>query len=593
VRSLNQLGRAFAEQSDHKAAISVLRRAIELRPQSAELHNNLGLSLLGDMQLDAAIGAFRAAVILRSDYSQALFNLGNALQDKGMPAEAIDSYRRALAAQPDSAETWHALGTALRTNGQLDEAIASYQKAIDLGFNSFEVYSNLGTAVRTAGDIDNAIRYLRRAVELKPCSIACHNLLYSIHLHPDYDARRIYEEHQRWNRACAEPEAASIAPHENDRTPDRRLRVGYVSPDFRRHSVGGFMLPLLSNHDPAEVEIYCYSDVLRPDAMTAQLRQQTSVWRDISGIRDEQVADIVRTDRIDILVDLTMHLAGSRLLMFARKPAPVQVTYLAYCSTTGLRTMDYRLTDPYLDPPGGDDTVYSEKSHRLPKTYWCYAPQPEAPPVGPLPASTPGHVTFGCLNNFAKISPPVLALWQQLLHVLPASNLILHCDEGRHRQRLRDQFQAIGVNPQRVQFVHRLPLNQYYELHRQIDIALDPFPYSGGTTTLDALWMGVPVVSLVGQTAVSRGGLSVLSNAGLPELVARTPEQYIRIAADLANDLPQLGRLRSSLRDRMRSSPLLDPATFARDVEQAYRQIWVAWCTLHQKRERGLGQTGN
>jgi predicted O-linked N-acetylglucosamine transferase (SPINDLY family) len=388
----------------------------------------------------------------------------------------------------------------------------------------------------------------------------------------------------RWEQTYARPLEAQIEAHTNDRSQDRtstrsvesRLRVGYVSPDWREHPIGRFMLPLLSNHDHERFEIFCYSDLARPDALTKRLRDLADVWRDTAGLPDDRVARLIRADRIDILVDLTMHMAGSRLLTFARKPAPVQVTYLAYCGTTGLPTIDYRLTDPYLDPPGSDERFYSEWSVRL-RSYWCYEPLDGAPDVQLPPAQLAARVTFGCLNNFCKVSPESLATWCRLLRALPSSRLLLHAAEGVHRERLRKRAAAEGIEPQRIEFVGTFPVAKYLEQYHRIDIALDPFPYPGGTTSCDALWMGVPVVTLPGVTAISRGGLSILSNLELPELVAASPDEYVRIAAELAANLPRLADLRATLRERMRISPLMDAPGFARDIEAAYRRMWQEW----------------
>jgi protein O-GlcNAc transferase len=583
VEALNNLGCALQRQSDRTSAVPIFQRAIQLRPELPELHNNLGTALLAGGDPDAAIDAFGRALALRPDYPEAHFNLGNALLARHMLPDAIASYRKALAMRQDYAEAWHNLGNALKESGQFDESIDCYRKAVELGFKSFEVWGNLGAALRTTGDLDEAIECFRRGAEMKPRSVAAENLLYSIHLHPDYDSCRIFEEHASWNQQSAQALSPPTHVHANRGAadPDKRLRIGYVSPDFRRHPVGGFLLPLFSNHNRAQVEVCCYSDVRQPDPMTDELRRYASIWRDVAGLTDEQLADLVRADRIDILVDLAMHTENNRLLVFARKPAPIQLTYLAYCSTTGLTTMDYRLTDSYLDPPDGDDSVYSERSIRLAKTYWCYAPRPEAPPVGRLPALLQGHVTFGCLNNFAKVSRPTIAAWQGLLLEVSNSVLILHSHEGSHRQRLADRFSNSGIDPGRVVFVDRLSLGDYFAQYQRIDIALDTFPFNGGATTLDALWMGVPVVTLAGQTAVGRGGVGILSNAGLQELIAESLERYIQICRDLALDLPRLAHLRSTMRARIASSPLMDAKGFAQSVEAAYRQAWKQGSLIH------------
>ena len=325
-------------------------------------------------------------------------------------------------------------------------------------------------------------------------------------------------------------------------------------------------------------EIFCYDTMSRPDAVTERCRSQVDVWRELAGRTDEEVARVIRGDRIDILVDLTMHLANSRLLVFARKPAPIQVTYLAYCGTTGLSTMDYRLSDPYLDPPGEEDGCYSEETIRLPETYWCYQPAIVPPPPSPLPALQAGHLTFGCLNNFGKITAPCLEAWSRLLQAIPEARLLLHAQEGGHRDRVWDYLEERGVGRDRLTFVGRSTIEEYLRLYERIDVGLDPFPYGGGTTTCDALWMGVPVVSLAGQTAVGRGGLSILSNVGLPELVGHDVSEYASIASRLAQDRPRLCELRSTLRSRMQRSPLMDAPRFARGVEAAYRTIWQRFC---------------
>jgi predicted O-linked N-acetylglucosamine transferase (SPINDLY family) len=356
------------------------------------------------------------------------------------------------------------------------------------------------------------------------------------------------------------------------------LRVGYVSPHFRQHPVGRFLLPLLENHDHAAFEILCYSGDWRRDEITERLQRASDGWRCTVGVSDEELARLIREDRIDILVDLTMHMENSRLLVFARKPAPIQVTYLAYCSTTGVETIDYRLTDPYLDQPNEDPHFYSEESVHLPRTYWCFEPPADAPAAAELPASANGRITFGCLNNFAKVTAPALAAWAEILGSVAGSKLLLHCPPGGHRQRVLADLAARGINANRVEFVARVAFQEYLRLHNRIDIALDPFPYAGGTTTCDALWMGVPVVSLAGQTAVSRAGLSLLSNVGIPELAASTREEYVRLGASLARDLPRLSELRRTLRQRMRRSPLMNAPQFARDVETEYRMMWAKWC---------------
>jgi protein O-GlcNAc transferase len=338
------------------------------------------------------------------------------------------------------------------------------------------------------------------------------------------------------------------------------------------------MLPLLATHDHAKFEIRCYSDVTDGDSTTEQLRKHADVWRETWSLSDAKLADLIRDDRIDILVDLLMHAKGSRMLTFARKPAPVQVSYLSYASTTGLEAMDYRLSDPYLDPPEADESLYTETTIRLPSTFWCFQPSAQMPEIAPLPASTNGYVTFGCLNNFWKVTPETRTAWMQLLDRVPNSRLVIHCYEGSHRQKLLEPFINEGIGPERIEFVGFLPIRQYFEQYNRIDIALDPFPYCGGTTTCESLWMGAPVVTVLGQTAVGRAGYSILSNIGLGALVARDVEQYLGLAEELAGYLSRLSELRGSLRSSMQSSPLMDAPRFARDIENAYRTMWRRRC---------------
>jgi predicted O-linked N-acetylglucosamine transferase (SPINDLY family) len=343
------------------------------------------------------------------------------------------------------------------------------------------------------------------------------------------------------------------------------------------------MLPLLRNHDHERFEIVCYADSRATDDVTQIIRPLADQWHETWRLSDAQIAEKIRADRIDILVDLDMHAKASRLLAFARKPAPVQVTYLSYCSTTGLETIDYRLTDPHLDPPTGDDSVYCEKTIRLPNTFWCFDPSIPMPEVNPLPALSAGHITFGCMNNFWKISPPTLQMWVEILLKIPNSRLLLHAHPGAHRERFRRRLAERGVDPGRVEFVGFQPAHQYFQTYHGIDIALDPHPYGGGTTSCETLWMGIPIVTLPGNTAVSRAGKSILSNVGLPDLIAQSPGHYVQISTALAQDLPRVADLRSALRQKMRGSPLMDAPAFTRGIESAFRQMWVAWCEIHPR----------
>jgi predicted O-linked N-acetylglucosamine transferase (SPINDLY family) len=607
--ALHLLGVILHQSGQHAEALDLLRRATTARPRSAVYHNSLGVALKDRGDLQAAAVSYRRAVELEPDYPDAQLNLarvlralgdlasaaiayqraaalapdvfeihsslGDTCSELGRLPEAIASYGRALELKPDAVSVYNNLGNAWQLAGNPDAAAACYRKALTLQPNRVESLTNLGTVLKNQGYLEEAAELYRRVLTLEPTQVAAHsNLLYALTFSADVDPAVLGAESRRWNEIHARPLAAQIRPHPNDRTPDRRLRVGYVSPDFREHPVGRMLLPLLEAHDHREFEIYAYSSVAAPDALTARARAAVDLWRDVFPLNDEQLAALVREDQIDILVDLTMHMAGSRLLVFARRPAPVQVTYLAYCGTTGLEAIDYRLTDPYLDPPGADESCYAEQSIRLPETYWCYRPTIEPPPVGPLPAAATGCVTFGCLNNFCKVSTSALETWARLLAAVPGARLLVHAHPGSHRQRALAVLAQHGVSPDRLEFIDFMPAVEYFRVYQRIDVALDPFPYGGGTTTCDALWMGVPAVTLAGRTAVGRGGVSILSNIGLPEFIAHDPAEYVRLATDLATDQTRLAQLRAGLRDRLRNSPLTDAPRFARNVEAAYRTMW-------------------
>ncbi len=513
---------------------------------------------------------------------QSLTNLGNALTAQGDLDEAIAAYQRAVFLDPAFALARNNLGTTYRAQGKLDEAAHCFREVLRHDPAFAEAHVNLGDVLQAQGKLDQALNCYREALCLKAdpavLAVAHSNLIFLMYYQDAHDPAAIYRECQRWNERHARALAQAIEPHTNDRVRDRRLRIGYISPDFRNHALSFFIMPLLANHDRSQFEVFCYANVVRPDAITDRMRGLADVWRSIVGLTDQQVAGLVRQDQIDILVELTMHSAGNRLLVFARKPAPVQIAWLGINGTTGLSTIDCRLTDPFLDPPGCNDSVYSEETVRLPETHWCYDPLTDEPPVNALPAGDNGFFTFGCLNNFMKVNDGVLSLWARVLDSVPNSRLLLLAPRGEGRENAIASLQRLGAAHDRVTFVDHRPRPEYLRLYHDIDLGLDTFPYNGHTTGLDGLWMGVPSVTLVGKTVVGREGYSQLCNVGLQELAAETADQYVQIAVNLAGDLPRLQRLRSSLRQRMLNSPLMDAVRFVRHMERVYRQKWQGWC---------------
>ena len=551
-------------------------------PEHTDALHLLGVIALQTGHFEQALKLVRQAVSLRPDGAIYQSNLGQILERLGRFDDAERSYQTAISLDSACAEAMNNLGRLLKDQDRLSEAESLFRKAIESNPDYAEPHTNIGNLLKDRGDLDGAIAAYRRAIELRPDLSMLHsNLLLTLHYHSDYSSVDLANEHRKWAERHVSA-AAGRAPYGNDPSPDRRLKIGYVSPDFREHAVARFLLPLLKNHDRQTVELFAYADVPQPDSMTAKLRSQCDHWRDIGAMNDSQLADAVRDDRIDILVDLAAHSGRNRLLAFALKPAPVQVTYLAYCSTTGVDAIDYRLTDRFLDPPGTDQTVYSEHSIYLPHCYWCYPAPALTPDRQPPSDRLPGPPTFGCLNNFAKVTDATLRLWTQLLTRVQEAQLLVYAQGDWHRERVRSAFRQASLSEKRLTFVGWQSFDRYLDSYRQIDVALDPFPYTGGTTTCDALWMGVPVVTLAGRTAVSRGGATLLSNVGLPELVAYDEAEYVDIASGLLHDSDRLAALRRDLRARLEASPIMDGPLFVRGLEAAFRTMWHQWCETRQ-----------
>lgn len=571
------LANALKELNQWDQAITHYVQAISLAPRFADALFNLGSIYQRQGKLEEAEALLRRAVEAAPAFHEAWCTLGSIVRERGNLVEAEGLYRRAIALRPDFAFAYNNLANTLRDLDRLPEAMAAMEAALQRLPNEAGICANYGGLLKDQGRMDEAIQLLVRAAQLdlnNPAVLS--NLLYFLHFHPDYDGKALFRQHQLYEDRFGRPQKEQIRPHLNNRDPDRRLRIGYVSGDFYNHPVGRFMAPLLEHHDPRQVEVFAYSGRRVGDAFTQRLAARCHAWRNTVGLGHDQLAELIRADGVDILVDLSMHMASNRLPVFARKPAPVQVTYLAYASTTGLSAIDYRLTDPFIDPPDSPNLQwYAEKSVWLKETYWAYEPLPEATaPLGPLPMASRGYVTFGNLNNFCKASVPALKAWVDLLERVENSRLILHARQGDGRTRLLNYATARGIDPARISFAGFLPAAEYFALHQEIDIALDPFPYTGGATTCDALWMGAPVVTLAGRTAVGRSGVSLLTNVGLPELIAPDVAAYIDLAAGLARDPSRLAELRAGMRERMQASPIMKPERFAREVEQAFRTMW-------------------
>jgi protein O-GlcNAc transferase len=575
------LGIALYDQRYFAAAERVLNQTLARHPHDADAAFNLGNALHALGRAPEAVDRYRQAVSLRAGYLDALINLGNVQTELGDFASGLAAYDAAILAQPRSVVALNNAGCLMRTLGRIDEAEALLLRAQAVDPGRAALYDNLGNVYKDAGALDHAIDCFRKALELDPAAAATHgNLAYALSFQSP-SPEPILEECLRWNERFA----AGLHPRLRTGTGTgsasssgsgearHRLKIGYVSPDFRDHCQSLFTIPLLSQHDHECFEITCYSSVKRPDSFTQRIAGYADVWRDVRPLDDETLCRVIREDGIDILVDLTMHMAGGRPLLFARKPAPVQIAWLAYPGTTGMSAMDYRLSDPRLDPEGYD-AHYRERTLRLADSFWCYDPLTDGPEVSALPAIERGYLTFGCLNNPCKLTHHTLQLWGGVMRAVPTARLVLMAPQGRHRLRLLQRLAEQSIAADRIDFLPFQPREDYLRAYRQIDLGLDTFPYNGHTTSLDSLWMGVPAVTRVGNTSVGRGGLSQLFQLGQADLAAESDDEFVGIAVALSKDPSRLAQLRAGLRSRMRQSALMDAPRFARQIEAAYRTAW-------------------
>ena len=616
AEALNNLGGAWLQKRDFPAAIDALQHAVTVRPDYAEGYYNLGLAYKNSYRLDEALVCFQNAVSLNADYAEpyamlalthadmgqhaqalawcektlamwpdspaANFNLGVAYTNMSRLPDAVACFEKAIALKPHFADAYNNLGVAFKEQGRFDESVRCFERAIVLRPTFAEAYNNLGSALKDQGKPDQSRQQYENAIALAPDYAAAHNnLLLSMQYAAGITQQQLYELHLRFSNQFEPPLAAQRIKHVPGTERAKRLKIGYVSPDFRRHAVAFFIEPILAHHDKNEVEVFCYYSHTVIDEFTDRIRSQADHWIVCHGMPDQQLAERIAADGIDILVDLAGHSAGNRLLAFARKPAPVQVSYIGYPSTTGLRSIDYRITDGYAEPPGQSEHVNVETLWRLPEVFCCYAAHPSSPPViDHPPFEDNGHITFGCFNNYAKVSDPAIALWSRIMAKVPGSMLmmeILGLDNPGKREEVEQRFARHGIDPARLILIVNDRKNQFV-LYNRIDIALDPFPCNGGTTSFDTLWMGVPFVTLAGTNFISRLGVTILHNGGLDELIASSEQEYIEFASALALDPARLRAMRSGLRERTRASPLMDIRRFTRHLEQAYRDMWGRWC---------------
>ncbi|MBT9613718.1 MAG: tetratricopeptide repeat protein [Burkholderiales bacterium] len=602
-------------QMQGKNALDASKKAAKLLPDDAEAHNNLGSALQDVGQLDGAVASYRRALEIKFDYADAHYNLGIALKGLGQLNDAIASYRKALSLNPHDADAYFNLGIALYDLGQIDAAVASYRNALICNSQAADVHYNLGLALQDQGLLDDAVVSYRQVLKIKPvfadayCNLgvtlaklgrleeaitsyakaleidenlfaAGRSYLAALLYRTDISVDSLFEELSRFAVKMSAGLPEIKRPFANSRGTHRKLRIGYVSSDFRHHPVGRNIQPLIGLHDRNQFEIYLYGDVKRPDGMTDYFKGAVDGWRSIAGLSDHAAAEMIRRDKIDILVLLAGRFDENRPLIAACRAAPVQVSFHDPI-TSGLKAMDYLLTDHGLSPHDTQER-FSEHLIHLP-TFYVHPPMTEAPEVSPLPAREKGYITFGSFNNPAKVNERVVALWARVLHLVPGSRLRLKYKNIFGNESLRrhylDRFLAHGIEAVRVDLVSASDTgSQHLARYADIDIALDTFPFTGSTTTFEALWMGVPVVTLLGDHMVARWSGAMLKKLKLAELVAHTEDEYVELARHLAQDLERLQALRAGLRERVAHSPLCDEKGRTHQIERTYRWMWAKWC---------------
>jgi predicted O-linked N-acetylglucosamine transferase (SPINDLY family) len=582
AEAYNNLGNILKDLVKPNEAIKNYNKAIQLKPDYAEAYNDLGVALQELGRLDEAIKNYKKAIQLKPDYAEAYSNFGTALQELGRSNEAIKSHNKAIQLDPNDSSAYSNLGVALKDLGQLDEAINNYNKAIKLKPDYEIAYNNLGVTLRELGRLDEAVKNYSKAIQLKPSyTEAYSNLLMDLNYATSTTPTQAITTARKFGEFVTENTQMRFSNYQN-LSASKKLRVGFVSGDLRRHPVGYFLENVLSHINPDRIELVAYSASSIIDDLSKRITPLFSTWKSIYGQNNEVVAKTIHSDKIHILIDLSGHTAYNRLPVFGWRPAPIQVSWLGYFATTGLNEMDYLLGDPYVTP-AEYDSHFTEKVWRLTKTRWCFTPPNVNINVAELPALNNGYITFGCFNNLSKMNHKVVELWSKVLKSTPNSRLLLKAKQLRDKstqENVIQKFGIQGIKSERIILEGPEKREKYFSAYNRIDIALDPFPFTGGTTSVECLWMGVPVLTLAGDSLISRQGVGILMNIGLPNWIAENESEYITKSIFFASDLEKLVELRAGLRMQALTSPLFDAQNFAQDFENALWGMWEKY--LHQ-----------
>lgn len=583
ARSHLNRGNVLLALDDFAGAVAAFGAALKLDPSYAGAHFNIGNAYLRMGQSEDARSSYGRAIALKPDYVDAEVAMGSVLEDLRQYSDATVHYRRALALKPDYAEVHCNLGNALREIGRFDDSMKSYRLALEINPDYAIGHNNLGNVLKDLGRLAEAQACYRRALLLAPTFVEAHsNLLFLLNYNTATDACLAVNEAKIYGALVAN-NAHRYVDWPNPCDPERSLRVGFVSGDFRDHPVSYFfegVLEALLGLAPSRLAIYGYSNHVLCDAVTARIRSACKAWCVTTAMPDTALATRIREDAIDILIDLSGHTAHNRLPVFAMKPAPVQVSWLGYFGTTGVEAIAYLIADHWT-LPSSEEVLFTEKIWRLPETRLCFTPPAISVDVTPLPAAQNGYVTFGCFNNLSKMTDDVLAVWARVLNAVPHSLLFLKSPQLKEPEVIGGVCRAFatwGIGRERLILEGLSSRVAYLTCYQRVDIALDPFPYTGGTTTVEALWMGVPVLTLRGDRFLSRQGVGLLMNVGLPEWIAADPDDYVQRAVRHAGELHALAKLRDGLREQVLASPIFDAPSFAQHFETALRSMWRTWC---------------